>query len=121
MPERPYEIHLDAKYHPLERFDILNYAADQKPWWNQTLVGVNDCVARIGVLDGDFHWHKHENEDELFVVLEGRLRIEFEGGEVDLLPGQAVMIPRGVMHCPHALGRTVVLMFEGAGVVPTGD
>jgi mannose-6-phosphate isomerase-like protein (cupin superfamily) len=121
MEQQEYEIDLDTKFEQLEQFDVIRLAAEHQPWWNQTLVKVNDCVARLGVLDGDFHWHKHDNEDELFYVLEGRLRIEFEGGEVDLMPGQAVVVPKGVMHCPHAVGRTVVLMFEGAGVVPTGD
>jgi mannose-6-phosphate isomerase-like protein (cupin superfamily) len=73
------------------------------------------------VLEGDFHWHKHDAEDEFFYVLEGRLDIELEDRTVSLEPGQGVTIPRGVMHLPHARGRTVVLMVEKSGVVPTGD
>jgi len=116
-----YNINLDVKFEPLKLIDVAAFGAEQTPWWNQTLVGVNDCVVRLGVLDGDFHWHKHDEEDEFFFVLEGRLEIEFETHTVDLHPGQAVLVPRGVMHFPHAHGRVVVLMFEGSGVIPTGD
>jgi mannose-6-phosphate isomerase-like protein (cupin superfamily) len=83
---------------------------------------VNDSVIRLGVLDGQFHWHKHEHDDEFFLVLDGKLEIEIEGREPAVLgPRQAITIPRGVMHRPVAHGRTVVLMVEPAGVVPTGD
>ena len=104
-----------------ERFDVSALAAVATPWWNRTLSAVNDAVVRLGVLDGDFHWHKHDAEDEFFFVLEGRLDIELEDRTISLAPGQAVTIPAGVMHFPHARGRTVVLMIEKAGVVPTGD
>lgn len=119
--EPKYDIRLDHAFGPLQKVDIARYAQEHEPWWNQTLLGVNDCVVRIGVLDGDFHWHKHDEEDEFFYVLEGTLQIEFETHTVDLNPGQAILVPRGVLHYPRALGRVVVLMFEGAGVVPTGD
>lgn len=104
-----------------ERFDIAALSALQTPWWNRTLSVVNDTVVRLGVLDGDFHWHKHDNEDEFFFVLEGRLDIELEDRTISLAPGQAVTIPAGLMHFPHARGRTVVLMVEKSGVKPTGD
>jgi mannose-6-phosphate isomerase-like protein (cupin superfamily) len=104
-----------------QRFDIAALAAVQTPWRNRTLSEVNGSVVRLGVLDGDFHWHKHEKEDEFFLVLEGRLDIELEDRMISLAPGQAVTIPAGVMHFPHARGRTVVLMVEPAGVTPTGD
>ncbi len=121
MADGNYNINLDVKFAPLTKIDVTAYGAAQTPWWNQTLLNVNDCVVRLGVLDGDFHWHKHDDEDEFFYVTEGKLVIDFEGSSVELLPGQGVVVPRGVMHCPHAIGRTVVLMFEGAGVIPTGD
>jgi mannose-6-phosphate isomerase-like protein (cupin superfamily) len=83
---------------------------------------VDEAAVRLGVLEGDFHWHKHESEDEFFLVLEGRLRLEIQGREpITLEPHQAVTVPKGVMHFPHALGRTVVLMIERASVKPTGD
>jgi len=103
------------------KFDVSAVAAAHAPWWNRTLAQVNDAWVRLGVLDGDFHWHRHDGEDEFFMVLEGRLDIELEDRMVTLEPGQAFTVPRGVMHFPHARGRTVVLMIETAGVVPTGD
>jgi mannose-6-phosphate isomerase-like protein (cupin superfamily) len=84
-------------------------------------IAVNDSWVRLGVLEGDFHWHKHDDTDEFFLVMEGHLDIELEDRMVNLKPGQAFTVPKGVMHCPHAPGRTVVLMVEKAGVVPTGD
>jgi mannose-6-phosphate isomerase-like protein (cupin superfamily) len=104
-----------------ERFDVSAVAAAQTPWWNRTLCAVNDAWVRLGVLEGDFHWHKHEREDEFFFVLEGRLDIELEDRLISLAPGQACTIPAGTMHFPHARGRTVVLMVEKAGLSPTGD
>jgi len=97
-------------------------AAAHEPWFNQTLAAVNDAVVRLGVIEGDFHWHRHDDQDELFLVLEGRLVIDVEGGDsVTLGPHQAYTVPRGVMHCTHAPERTAILMVEAAGVVPTGD
>ena len=117
-----YDMNLDVKFAPLTKFDVAAEAAAHQPWFNQTLTQVDDAVVRLGVLEGDFHWHKHENEDEFFLVLSGKLSIEIEGKEtVTLLPHQAVTVPKGVMHFPHAHGRTIVLMIERAGVKPTGD
>jgi mannose-6-phosphate isomerase-like protein (cupin superfamily) len=82
---------------------------------------VNDAVARLGVLEGEFHWHKHEAEDEFFFVLEGKLLIDSEGRTAELEPGQGLVVPRGVPHRPRAPERTVVLMFEKETVVATGD
>ena len=101
--------------------DVGAIAAATQPWWNRTLSRVNDSVVRLGVLEGDFHWHKHDDDDEFFFVLEGRLDIELEDRTISLGPQQGVTIPKGVMHLPHARGRVVVLMVETAGVVPTGD
>ena len=117
-----YDIHLDDKFGQLRQFDVGAFAAEHEPWFNQTLTTVNDAVVRLGVLEGEFHWHKHEVEDEFFFVLEGELEIEIEGRDpVVLKPHQAITIPRNVMHRPIAHGRTVILMVEPAGVVPTGD
>ena len=116
-----YEIHLDDKYGQLSHIDIGAEAASHEPWFNQTLTTVNDSVVRLGVLDGDFHWHKHDEEDEFFFVLEGQLDIELEDRMVTLHPHQGFTVPKGVMHLPHARGRVVVLMVEKASVVPTGD
>jgi mannose-6-phosphate isomerase-like protein (cupin superfamily) len=117
-----YSINLDARFASLELIDVKAIAdACKEPWWNQTLCRVNDSVIRIGVVQGQFHWHKHDNEDEFFYVVEGKFIIELEGRTVELDPRQAFTVPKGVMHCPRAPERTVILMMEGAGVIPTGD
>ncbi len=117
-----YGIHLDDKFGQLQEFDVAAFAAEHEPWFNQTLTRVNESVVRLGVLEGEFHWHKHEREDEFFFVLDGRLEIEIEGRKSAVLgPQQGITIPRNVMHRPIAYGRTTVLMVEPAGVVPTGD
>jgi mannose-6-phosphate isomerase-like protein (cupin superfamily) len=82
---------------------------------------VTDCVVRLGVVQGQFHWHKHDDEDEFFYVVEGKFIIEMEDRTVELVPRQGFTIPRGVCHCPRAPERAVILMIEGAGVRPTGD
>jgi len=116
-----YDINLDAKYGPLAVIDVAAEAAGHEPWFNQTLTGVNDAVVRLGVIEGEFHWHKHDEEDEFFFVLEGQLDIELEDRTVRLKPLEGFTVPKGVMHFPHARGRTVVLMVEKGSVVPTGD
>lgn len=117
-----YDIRLDDKFGQMQQFDVGAEATAHAPWFNQTLTTVNDSVVRLGVLEGDFHWHKHVDEDEFFLVLEGTLEIDIEDAETVVLgPQQAITIARNVMHRPRAIGRTVVLMVEPAGVVPTGD
>ncbi|MBI1724794.1 MAG: cupin domain-containing protein, partial [Candidatus Tectomicrobia bacterium] len=80
-----------------------------------------DCVVRLGVMQGEFHWHKHDKEDEFFYVVEGRFVIDLEGRTVGLTPRQGFTVPRGVMHRTRAPERSVILMIEAAGVMPTGD
>jgi mannose-6-phosphate isomerase-like protein (cupin superfamily) len=116
-----YDISKDVLFEPNERIDVTAVAAAQSPWWNRTLTEVNDAVVRLAVMEGDFHWHKHDEEDEFFYVLEGALTIELEDGAVRLESGQGLTVPRGKLHFPHAHGRTVVLMVEKGSVVPTGD
>jgi mannose-6-phosphate isomerase-like protein (cupin superfamily) len=117
-----YDINLDVKFGSLERVDVAAEAAAVQPWFNQTLTGVNESVVRLGVVEGDFHWHKHEGEDEFFLVLEGELHIDVEDADTIVLGvHQGVTVPRGVMHRPRAPQRTVILMVEPATVVPTGD
>lgn len=118
----PYAINLDTRFAPLELIDIQSLVdACSQPWYNQTLCRVNDCVVRLGVVQGEFHWHKHEKEDEFFYVVQGRFIIELENRTVELEPRQGFTVPRGVMHRPRAPERTVVLMVEGAGIMPVGD
>ena len=100
---------------------ISNIAAEcQEKWFNQTLSRVNDCVVRLGIVQGEFHWHHHDEEDELFYVIEGRLFVDLEGRTVELCPQQGLTVPRGVEHRTRAPEQTVMLMIEGGGVRPTG-
>lgn len=117
-----YHINKDIRFGPLELMEIPKMIADcGEKWFNQTLCRVNDCVARLGIIHGQFHWHRHDEEDELFYIIEGRLLVDLEGTTIDLAPGQAVVVPRGVRHRTRAPERTVILMVEGSGVEPTGD
>jgi len=117
-----YSINLEPQFGPLELIDVQGLVnACKEPWYNQTLCRVNDSVVRLGVVQGEFHWHKHDLEDEFFYVVEGRLLIDLEGRTVELLPKQGFAVPRGIMHRTRAPERTVILMMEAAGVKPTGD
>jgi hypothetical protein len=118
----PYAINLNAISGPLELVDVQALAdACTDDWYNQTLCRVNDCVVRLGVMQGEFHWHKHDREDEFFYVVDGRFVIELEGRTVTLAPRQGLTVPKGVLHRTSAPERTIILMIEGAGVRPTGD
>jgi mannose-6-phosphate isomerase-like protein (cupin superfamily) len=120
--QKPYSINLKARYAPLELVDVQALVeACQDSWYNQTLCRVNDCVVRLGVMQGEFHWHTHDREDEFFYVVEGRFLIDLEGRTVELTPRQGFTVPKGVRHRTRAPERSVLLMIEGAGVVPTGD
>jgi len=122
MTSQPYAIHLDTLFASLQLVDIQKLVDGcQDGWYNQTLCRVNDCVVRLGVMQGEFHWHKHDHEDEFFYVIEGRWVIDLEGRTVELGPRQGFTVPKGVMHRTRAPERTVILMVEGAGVMPTGD
>jgi mannose-6-phosphate isomerase-like protein (cupin superfamily) len=107
----------------LELIDIAAEATAHEPWFNETLTTVNDAVVRLGVVEGEFHWHKHDGEDEFFLVLEGELLIDLQKSErtITLGPQQAFTVPRGVVHRTRAPRRTTILMVEAAGVVPSGD
>ena len=117
-----YDIQLNDKFGSLTLIDLPAQIAAHEPWFNQTLTTVNDAVVRLGVIEGDFHWHKHDDQDELFLVLEGSLAVDLQDAPpVTLGPLQAYGVAKGVMHRTRAIGRTVVLMIERGGVVPTGD
>lgn len=117
-----YIINTNVKFKPLELIDV-NKLVDEcrENWFNQTLSRVNDCVIRLGIIEGEFHWHKHDNEDEFFYVVSGKLLMDLEGQSLELLPQQGFMVPKGVLHRTRAPERTVMLMIEGSGVIPTGD
>jgi len=122
MASQAYAIHLDTLFASLQLVDIQALVDGCRDgWYNQTLCRVNDCVVRLGVMQGEFHWHKHDHEDEFFYVIEGRWVIDLEGRTVELGPRQGFTVPKGVMHRTRAPERTVILMVEGAGVMPTGD
>jgi len=117
-----YNMHMDVKFGGLELIDVPAIAAESKEkWFNQTLTRVNDSVVRIGVIEGEFHWHKHDNDDEFFYVTEGLLLIDLEDRTVELKPGQGMTVPKGVLHKTRAPQRTVILMVETATIDPTGD
>jgi mannose-6-phosphate isomerase-like protein (cupin superfamily) len=121
--DHDYAINLDNKYGALALIDIpAEIAACTEPWFNQTLTAVNDAVIRLGIVEGDFHWHHHDLEDEFFLVLEGELLIDVDGeGTVVLKRHEGFTVPRGVVHRTRAPQRTVILMVEGGNVRPTGD
>jgi mannose-6-phosphate isomerase-like protein (cupin superfamily) len=120
--EKKYNIELDVKYNHLELIDVPEIVRECKEkWYNRTLTNVNDSVVRIGIVEGEFHWHKHEDNDEFFFVLEGKLFIDIENKTIELGPNQGTTISKGVLHKPRASQKTVMLMVENKNIIPTGD
>jgi len=118
----PYETRLNVYYQPLEVIEEKKLAdACTFQWYNQTLCQVNSAVVRLGVFLGEYHWHKHDADDEFFYVVEGQLLIDLEERTVTLDPRQGFVVPKGILHRTRAPQRTVVLMVENAGIVPTGS
>jgi mannose-6-phosphate isomerase-like protein (cupin superfamily) len=118
-----YTISYEPLFTALQTIDVqalIDQAHD--PWYNQTLIQVGDVLVRLGVMQGEFHWHKHDEQDEFFFVLDGLFRIELDGADtVELGPRQAFTVPAGMLHRPVAPARSAVLMIEKAGVIATGD
>jgi mannose-6-phosphate isomerase-like protein (cupin superfamily) len=122
MASFPYETRLNILQGPLEVVDVKAFAAAcEYKWYNQTLCQVNDSVIRLGVVEGEYHWHKHDLDDEFFYVVEGELLIDLEDRTVAPSPRQGFVVPRGITHRTRALERTVILMVENAGIIPTGN
>jgi mannose-6-phosphate isomerase-like protein (cupin superfamily) len=120
--EYPYATHLDVKFPALSVVDVpalIKDCADR--WYNQTLCKVNDSVVRLGIMQGEYHWHKHDNDDEFFFVLDGHFIIDLEGRSVDLKTREGFVVPKGVLHRTRAPEKAVILMIETAAIVPTGD
>ena len=118
----PYATHLNVLHPPLELVDVpALVSACTDRWYNQTLCQVNDSVVRLGVMQGEYHWHKHEKDDEFFYVVDGLFIIDLEGRTVELGPRRGFVVPRGALHRTRAPEKTVILMVEPAGIVPTGD
>jgi mannose-6-phosphate isomerase-like protein (cupin superfamily) len=116
-----YVTKLDVKFEHLQKMDIpLMVKECRDKWFNQTLTQVNESVVRIGIVEGEYHWHKHDNDDEFFFVLEGKLLIDLENHTIELKPMQGVTITKGVIHRPRALKKTVMLMVETSDIIPTG-
>ena len=121
-PSYPYDTRLNILKKPLEVIDTAAIAETvTHPWFNQTLCKVNGSVVRMGVIQGEYHWHKHDHDDEFFYVVDGELLIDLEGRTVALQPQQGFVVPKGVVHRTRAPQRTVILMVENAGIIPTGD
>src|SRR6186997_1736587 len=117
-----YVTKLDVKFGHLQKIDVDEMVdACKDKWFNQTLTKVNDSVVRLGIVEGEYHWHKHENDDEFFFVLQGQLLIDLEDRTIELNPNQGVTITKGVTHRPRAPQRTVMLMVETNAIQPTGD
>ena len=112
----------DVKYGMLRVVDIPAEVCANAPWFNQSLTTVNQAVVRLGIFEGEFPWHKHDDQDEFFLVLEGEFSLDVEGQESVLLgQHQGFTVPKGTMHRPRSPKRSVVLMVEAIGIVPTGD
>ncbi len=118
----PYTTLLNVLHGPLEVIDVqklIDVCTDK--WWNQTLCRVNDAVVRLGIIEGEYHWHAHADLDEFFYVVDGLLLIDLEDRVVELKPRQGFVVPRAVRHRTRAPQRTVILMVERADIIPTGD
>ena len=123
-----YNTKLDIRYKHLEVVDIPQIVKETKDkWFNQSLTEVNGSVVRVGIVEGEYHWHKHENDDEFFFVLEGKLFVDLQNspfGEdktIELKPGQGVTVTKNITHRTRAPQKTVILMMENKGIIPTGD
>ncbi len=122
-PEKyPYANYMNVKFKPLELVDVPALVAScTDRWYNQTLSRVNDSVIRLGIMQGEYHWHKHDDDDEFFFVLEGSFFIDLEGESVELQPQQGFVVPKGVVHRTRAPDKAIVLMVETAEIIPTGE
>ncbi len=117
-----YNQQMNIKYDHLELIDVPAIIAENKDkWFNQSLTTINGSVARLGIVEGEYHWHKHDNDDEFFFVLEGKLFVDLEDKTIGLNPMQGVTVSKGVMHRTRAPQKTVMLMVETAEIDPIGD
>jgi mannose-6-phosphate isomerase-like protein (cupin superfamily) len=122
IPSFPYQTRLNILYGPLELIEEKTLADEcTYQWYNQTLCQVNGSVVRLGVVQGEYHWHKHDEDDEFFYVVEGKLFIDLEGHTLEIGPRQGMVVPKGMLHRTRATERTVMLMVENAGIIPTGN
>ena len=99
-----------------QKFSLLD-----EPWMPKVIAEMNDYQFKLVKLEGDFIWHRHQETDETFLVIEGSLRIDFRDGSVDINAGEMFVVPRGVEHKPFAAAEVKVLLIEPRGVINTGD
>ena len=117
-----YATYLNVRYPALSLIDVPTLVdACTDGWYNQTLCKVNDSVVRLGVMQGEYHWHKHDNDDEFFFVLDGHFIIDLEDQSIDLQVQQGYVVPKGIVHRTRAPERAIILMVETAAIIPTGD
>jgi len=122
MKKFNYTTKLDVRYNHLEKINvpkIINECKDE--WYNETLTNVNNSAVRIGIVKGEYHWHKHDNDDEFFFVLEGKLFIDLEDRTIELNPFEGYTISKGIVHRTRAEVKTIMLMVETKDIQPTGD
>ncbi|HLX90115.1 MAG TPA: cupin domain-containing protein [Puia sp.] len=118
----PYVTRLNILFEHLEKIDVTQLVSDCKDkWFNQTLTKVNDSVVRVGIVEGEYHWHKHLHDDEFFFVLQGQLYIDLEDRTIVLNPGQGTTVTKGLLHKTRAPQKTVMLMVETNAIQPIGD
>ena len=116
-----YNQHMDIKYAHQELVDVNEIVKNcTDKWFNQTLTKVNDSVVRLGIIEGEYHWHKHDEDDEFFFVLSGKLYIDLEDKTVELNPNEGMTVYRGVMHKTRAPQKAVILMVETDTIDPIG-
>ncbi|MEO1211674.1 MAG: cupin domain-containing protein [Cyanobacteria bacterium J06638_20] len=121
-PSYPYATYLDIKFPMLEVVDVPRLIRDcSDQWYNQTLCKVNDSVVRLGIMQGEYHWHKHDDDDEFFFVLDGHFIIDLEDKSIELKPKEGFVVPKGIVHRTRAPEKAIILMVETAAIVPTGD
>ena len=122
MEKQEYKQFMDIKFDHQELIDVPGLiTACQEKWYNQTLTKVNNSVVRLGIVEGEYHWHKHDDDDEFFFVLSGQLLIDLEDQTIELNPNEGVTISKGVMHRPRAPQKTVMLMVETDSIDPIGE
>jgi mannose-6-phosphate isomerase-like protein (cupin superfamily) len=106
----------------IEKVNIAQKLAQFSDHYSPKIVGeVQDCYIKLVKLQGEFIWHKHDNEDEMFIIIKGRLLMKLRDGDVWLEPGEFIVIPRGVEHLPVAPEEVHLMLFEPKGTLNTGD
>jgi mannose-6-phosphate isomerase-like protein (cupin superfamily) len=117
-----YKQLMNVKYENLQLIDVPAIIAENtEKWFNQTLTRVNDSAVRLGIVEGEYHWHKHDEDDEFFFVLSGKLYIDLKDRTIELLPMTGTTVPKGVMHRTRAKEKTVMLMVETSNIDPLGN